>query len=124
MPTELYGYSKITVKRITWAANQARVLEAEHAIKIDDAAAIPAGTAVQFTDPELGLIFSGRVYEPQKKMTTGEGIVLRAADKYRMLQKTDARASCASTTPAYTPGTSKIRIREHESINDSIALVM
>lgn len=124
MALELYGYANLTVKRVSRTPNQARILEAEHSVKVTSGDVLAKGTLVKFTDPELGLQFIGRIYSIQKRHQDGDGVIYLCADKVRMLTKTDARALCAYTTPAYTPGTSKIRMREGDSINAGIEFIM
>ena len=105
MPTALDTVPNLTVRNLTRGFNQAAVLTAEHAIKIDDPAALPANSEVTFTDPDLGFLFSGRITARSELWRGGEGIVYTCADVFRTMAKEPAKLS----------GSTKIEITERTS---------
>lgn len=80
----------LTVLGMTWAPNQARTLRAFHATTVDSSTFLPEGTAVTYTDPDLGLCFKGKITEYRKAYRNGEGVEYQCADAYRTLTKTPA----------------------------------
>lgn len=110
MATALESVSKLTVISLRRAFNQAAVLTAEHAIKIDDTAILQLGDEVTYTDADLGFVFRGFITEVQEIWEGGEGIVYSCGDLYRWLMK----------EPASLDGSSKIAIEDQtpkEAIN-------
>ena len=91
MAIALEGVPALTVRALTRGFNQAAVLVAEHAIKIDDAAALSENDEVTFTDDDLGFIFSGRITDRNELWTGGEGIIYTCADVFRTIAKEPAR---------------------------------
>ena len=105
MPIALESVPDLIVRNLTRGFNQAAVLTAEHAIRIDDPAALPANAEVTFTDPDLGFIFSGRITKRSELWRGGEGIVYTCADVFRTMAK----------EPAKLAGSTKIEIVERTS---------
>lgn len=105
MATALENVSGLTVRSLTRAYNQAAILICEHAVKIDDAAALPVNTEVTYTDPDLDFIFSGRITQRSEQWADGEGIVYTCADVFRTIAKEPARLA----------GSTKIDITERTS---------
>ncbi len=118
MAVELSTLAGCTVRSVTVESNAARVLEAEHAVKVDSGAVLAVGTAVQYTDPDLGLIFSGKIVERTKAYRGGEGVTYRAADAYRLLAKHPAVIVAGATR------TGKIKIKEGTSITDALTTIL
>lgn len=109
MATALETVDKVTVTSLRRAFNQAAVLTAEHAIKIDSAEVLALGDEVTYTDPDLGFCFRGFITNVQELWDGGEGIVYSCADIYRWLMK----------EPALLGGSSKIKI-EGQNPDDAI----
>ncbi len=105
MSTALDTIPNLTVRSLTRGFNQAAVLTVEHAIKIDDPAALPANSEVTYTDPDLGFVFSGRITARSELWRGGEGIVYTCADVFRTIAK----------EPAKLAGSTKIEITERTS---------
>jgi hypothetical protein len=102
MATALEGVANLTVLSLRRGFNQAAILTAEHAVKVDSTAAIPIGTEVTYTDDDLGFVFRGVIASVTEAWQGGEGIVYVCADIYRWLMK----------EPATIGGTSKIQVEE------------
>lgn len=90
MSTALESVAGLTVESIQWAPNQARILEAFHAVKVDSVAALAEGTQVTYTDADLGLCFVGKITDVKEAWRNGEGIRYTCADAYRTMVKTPA----------------------------------
>ncbi len=90
MSTALESVSKLQVESVQVAPNQARILEAFHAVKVDSGSALAEGTQVTYTDPDLGLVFVGKITDVKEAWRNGEGIRYTCADAYRTLTKTPA----------------------------------
>lgn len=118
MALELATLAGCTVRSVTVEPNAPRVLEAEHAVKVDSGAVLPVGTEVQYTDPDLGLVFIGKIAERPKSYRGGEGVIYRAADAYRLLVKNPA------TIAAGAHRTGKIKIEEGTAITDALATIL
>jgi len=110
MTTALETLDKVTVVSLRRGFNQAAILTAEHAIKIDSSEVLALGEEVTYTDPDLGFIFRGFITNVQEIWEGGEGLVYSCADLYRWLMK----------EPALLDGSSKIAIEDQtprEAIN-------
>jgi len=114
MATALESVSKLTIRRLTRGFNQASILEAEHALKKDDPAALQVGTEVTYTDDDLGFVFRGRVVDIREQWSDGEGIIYLCADRYRRLVK----------TPATINGSSKIRFSENTTAHTVLTTLL
>lgn len=118
MALELATLAGCTVRSVTVEPNAPRVLEAEHAVRIDSPDVLSVGTEVQYTDPDLGLIFVGKIVERPKAYRGGEGVTYRAADNYRLLVKRPATV----TAGAYRTG--KVKIEEGTAIADALTTIL
>lgn len=118
MALELATLAGCTVRSVTVEPNAPRVLEAEHAVRVDSGAVLQAGAEVQYTDPDLGLIFTGKIAEKPKAYRRGEGVTYRAADAYRGLVKNPATIVSGS----YRTG--MIKIEEGTAIADALTTIL
>lgn len=118
MALELSTLAGCTVRSVTVEPNAPAVLEAEHAVRVDSPAVLTAGTEVQYTDPDLGLIFTGKIAERPKAYRGGEGVTYRAADAYRLLVKHPA------TVTAGPSRTGQVKIAEGTAITDALTTIL
>jgi len=102
MAIELATRDRVTVLSLQRGLNQAAVLTAREERKVDDPAVLAVGTEVQYTDPDLGLVFFGRIVAIRKSFSDGEGVTYECADPYRTLAK----------QPALLGNSTRIRIFE------------
>lgn len=120
----LATYSKITIRRITWAANVARTMEVEHAVKKDSSEILTEGTVIVHDDAELGRVFYGKIIEVDRTWRAGEGVVYRCADSYRRLTKEPATRDFAGVLIGpdedYGPGLTSLRFDKGSGVNDTI----
>lgn len=114
MATALESVDNLTVRSLTRGFNQAAVLVAEHAIKIDDAAALEIGTEVTYTDDDLGFVFRGRIVDRKELWQNAEGVQYSCADVFRTLSK----------TPATISSSSKIRIKPASTIHSAMSAIL
>jgi hypothetical protein len=120
MTTALDTVSKLTVTRMNWAPNQARTLEAIHDVKVTDGAALPAGTVVSYTDPDLGYVFFGKIVSVSKAYADGEGLRYSCSDAYRTLVKQTA----AIATIGNDGRSSRIKFEEGTDLGEAIDAVL
>jgi len=118
MAVELSTLPGCTVRSVTVEANAARVLEAEHAVRVDSGSILDVGTEVTYTDPDLGLLFVGKIVERRDAYRPGEGVVYSAADSYRLLAKTPATIAVGAGR------TSRIKLAEGTTISDALTTLL
>jgi hypothetical protein len=110
MATALQSVAGLTVLGMTWAPNQARTLRAFHATTVDSSTFLPEGTQVNYTDPDLGLCFVGKITDYKKAYRNGEGVEYQCVDAYRTLTKTpamiDVTGGFKDTRLSFVTGTS------------------
>jgi hypothetical protein len=114
MATELYGRANTTVVSLVRGLNQAAVLTAQDERRVDDAGILAAGTEVQYTDPDLGLVFFGRIVSVEKAYNGGEGARYNCADAYRTLAK----------QPALISNSSRILIQEGKAVSSVLTPIL
>lgn len=124
------GNTKLVAKNMSWAPNQARILTLEHAIRFDDVDnRLTMDAQVIYTDPDLGTVFVGRIFEIERKGESGEGVIYRATDIMRFMHKTPARIVCNLSEPPYSDpplrlGTTRLHILEGTEIDDCLSEVL
>jgi len=118
----------LTVRRLNWQTNQARVMDVEHACKIDSADILTEGFWLFFEDSELGRVFHGKIVEVEKNYKKGEGVTYRLACAYRTFTKTPARRDFRDNRPPptsdFAPGTSHLRFDRGDLVSDVITRIV
>ena len=89
-PVALESLEHATVATGQWSPNSARTIQVRHEIPVDDARKLAAGDEVTYTDPDLGVVFVGKVTRVTPNYNDGEGFTYQCADAYRTLSKTPA----------------------------------
>jgi hypothetical protein len=123
------GDERFTVRSMDWGINQARVIEIDHDIRVDDYDRMwNVGDWFVYNDPDLGVCFVGKIRTRKRKGEDGEGITYVASDVYRTLAKQPARLLCNHTVPDYsnppaTLGTTHVHIRKGTRIDDAIDII-
>ena len=124
-----YNYGKLVAVKMSWGANEPRVLECQHFIRATDTVnAKHVGDLIVYTDPDLGTVFVGHIFKTKEAVKPGEGWTYLAADLWRFLNKTPAKLSCANTIPAYSNepfyfGTTHLNMPKDTDIEDGINAV-
>jgi hypothetical protein len=117
-PIELSTVAGLTVLSVEVSANAARILSAEHALPADSSLALAVGQAVRYTDPDLGLVFLGRVVSRDRRYSRGEGITYQCADAWRELEKT------AATVEVDEAKTCKLLFEVDTELSAALAVVL
>ncbi len=102
VPVALTGTHKLYATKMTRALNQAKLLEVVHDIRYDSPEQLNVDDWVKYTDPDLGLCYTGKINKKKKKMGSGEGFVYSLSDAGRTLIKEPARYLCLTACPPYS----------------------